>query len=171
MRSQLKLVPKVEIGPKIYQWKTDLSLLRIYWCFVVYYLLVSETYFYFPIVKFPELTVEEGIQKFKLFQHFGNNYNFMIYNFFSSVQFSHSAMSDSSMIGLPVHHQLPEFTQTQVHWVSDAIQPSHSLLSPSLPTLNLSQNQGLFKRVSSSHQVAKVLEFQLQHQSFPMNIQ
>ena len=95
MRSQLKLVPKVEIGPKIYQWKTDLSLLRIYWCFVVYYLLVSETYFYFPIVKFPELTVEEGIQKFKLFQHFGNNYNFMIYNFFSSVQFSHSAMSDS----------------------------------------------------------------------------
>ena len=68
--------------------------------------------------------------------------------------------------GLPVHHQLPEPTQTHVHWVSDAIQPSHSLLSPSPPALNLSQRQGLFKWVSSSHQVAKVLESQLQHQSF-----
>ena len=71
-----------------------------------------------------------------------------------------------SIPGLPVHHQLPEFTQTQVHWVGDAIQPSHPLLSPSLPALNLSQHQGLFKWVSSSHQVAEVLEFQLQHQSF-----
>ena len=68
--------------------------------------------------------------------------------------------------GLPVHHQLPEFTQTHVHWVSDAIQPSHPLSSPSQPALNLSQHQGLFKWVSSSHQVAKELEFQLQHQSF-----
>ena len=68
--------------------------------------------------------------------------------------------------GLPVHHQLPEFTQTPVHWVSDAIQPSHPLLSPSPPALNPSQHQGLFKWVSSSHQVAKILEFQLQHQSF-----
>ena len=65
--------------------------------------------------------------------------------------------------GLPVHHQLPEFNQTHVHWVSDAIQPSHPLSSPSPPALNLSQHQGLFKWVSSSHQVAKVLEFQLQH--------
>ena len=71
-----------------------------------------------------------------------------------------------SMPGLPVHHQLPESTQTHVHWVSDAIQPSHPLLSPSPPALNLSQHQSLFKWVSSSHQVAKVLEFQLQHQSF-----
>ena len=70
-----------------------------------------------------------------------------------------------SMPGLPVHHQLPEFTQTHVHRVGDAIQPSHPL-SPSPPALNLSQNQGLFKRVSSLHQLAKVLEFQLQHQSF-----
>ena len=61
--------------------------------------------------------------------------------------------------GLPVHHQLPEFTQTHVHWVSDAIQPSHPLSSPSPPAFNLSQYQGLFKWVSSSHQVAKVLEF------------
>ena len=68
--------------------------------------------------------------------------------------------------GLPVHHQLPEPTQTHVHRVSDAIQPSHPLSSPSPPTFNLSQHQGLFKWVSSSHQVAKVLEFQLQHQSF-----
>ena len=66
--------------------------------------------------------------------------------------------------GLPVHHQLPEFTQTHVHWVSDAIQSSHPLSSPSPPALSLSQHQGLFQWVSSSHQGAKVLEFQLQHQ-------
>ena len=67
--------------------------------------------------------------------------------------------------GLPVHHQLPESTQTHVHQVSDTIQPSLPLSSPS-PALNLSQHQGLFQWVSSSHQVAKVLAFQLQHQSF-----
>ena len=65
--------------------------------------------------------------------------------------------------GLPVHHQLPEFTQTHVHWAGDAIQPSHPLSSPSPPAINLSQHQGLFKWISSSHQVGKVLEFQLQH--------
>ena len=65
-----------------------------------------------------------------------------------------------------VHHQLQEFTQTHVYWVSVAIQPSHPLSSPYPPAHNLSQHQGLFKWVSSSHQVAKVLEFQLQHQSF-----
>ena len=70
-----------------------------------------------------------------------------------------------SMPGLPVQHQLPEHTQTHVHWVSDTIQPSHPLSSPSPPALNLSQHQGLFQWVSSSHQVAKVLEFQLQHQT------
>ena len=70
---------------------------------------------------------------------------------------------DWSTPGFPVHHQLPEFTQTYVHQVSDAIQPSHPLSSPS-PPFNLSQHLGLFKWVSSSHQVAKVLEFQLQHQ-------
>ena len=68
--------------------------------------------------------------------------------------------------GLPVHHQLPEFTQTHVHWVSDAIQPSHPLSSPSPPSPNPSQHQSLFQWVNSSHEVAKVLEFQLQHQSF-----
>ena len=73
---------------------------------------------------------------------------------------------DCSTPGLPVHHQFQEFTQTHVLWVSDAIQPSHPLLSPSPLAVNLSQHQGLFKWVSCSHQVAKVLEFQLQHQSF-----
>ena len=73
---------------------------------------------------------------------------------------------DCSTPGLPVHHQFLESTQTHVHWVSDDIQPSHPLLSPSPPSLNLSQHQGLFKWISSSHQVAKVLEFQIQHQSF-----
>ena len=68
--------------------------------------------------------------------------------------------------GLPVHHQLPESTQTYVHWVSDAIQPSHPLSSPSPPAFHLSQRQGLSQWVSSSHQVAKVLEFHLQYQSF-----
>ena len=71
-----------------------------------------------------------------------------------------------STSGLPVHHQLPVFTQTHAHRVGDAIQPSHPLLPPSPPAPNPSQNQGLFQRVNSSHEVAKVLEFQLQHQSF-----
>ena len=73
---------------------------------------------------------------------------------------------DCSTPGLPVHHQLPAFTQTHVHRVGDAIQPSHPLSSPSPPAFNLSQHQGLFKWVSSSHQVAKLMEFQLQHQFF-----
>ena len=66
---------------------------------------------------------------------------------------------------LPVHHQLQEFTQTHVHRVGDAIQPSHPLSSPSPPAPNTSQHQSLFQWVNSSHEVAKILEFQLQHQS------
>ena len=85
---------------------------------------------------------------------------------FSSVTRSCRTLCDCSTVGLPVHHQLPELAQTQIHWVGDAIQPSHPLSSPSTPDFNLSQHQGLFKWVSSSHQVAKGLEFQLQHQSF-----
>ena len=69
------------------------------------------------------------------------------------------------MPGLPVHHQVPQPTQTDVIRASDAIQPSHPLSSPSPPALNLSQNQGHFQGVRSSYQVAKVWEFQLQHQS------
>ena len=77
---------------------------------------------------------------------------------------------DCRMQNFPVHHQLPEFTQTHVHWVRDVIQPSYSLSSCSSPAFNLSQHPGLFQWVSSSHQVARVLEFQL-HQLLPMNIQ
>ena len=92
---------------------------------------------------------------------------------FSSVQFSSVAQScltlcdpmNRSMPGLPVHHKPPEFTQTHAHRVGDAIQPSHPLSSTS-PAPNPSQHQGLFQRVNSSHEVAKVLEFQPQHQSF-----
>ena len=85
----------------------------------------------------------------------------------SSVQFSRSVVSNSSryhnhsMPGPPVHHQLPEFIQTHVHRVRDAIQPSHPLSSPSPHAPNPSQHQGLFQWVNSSHEVAKVLEFQL----------
>ena len=88
---------------------------------------------------------------------------------FSSVTHSCPGLCDPmdcSTPGFPVHHQFPALAQTHVHWVSDAIQPSHHLPSPSPPAFYLSQHQGLFQWVSSSHQVAKVLELQLQHQSF-----
>ena len=86
---------------------------------------------------------------------------------FSSV--SQSCMTlcdpmDFSMPYFPVHHQLLDLSQTHAHWVSDTIQPAHPLLPPSSPAFNFSQHQGLFQWVSSSHQVAKVLEFQ--HQFF-----
>ena len=87
---------------------------------------------------------------------------------FSSVTQSCPTLCDSMnhiTPGLPVHHQLPEFTQTHVHQIGDAIQPSHPLSSPSLPAPNPSQHQDLFQWVNSLHEVAKVLEFQLQHQS------
>ena len=79
---------------------------------------------------------------------------------------THCNCMDCSTLGFPVHHQLLEFTQTHGHRVGDAIQPSHPLSSPSPPAFSLSQHQGLFQWVSSLHQVARVLEFQLQHQSF-----
>ena len=91
---------------------------------------------------------------------------------YSQSQFSHSVVSDSlrpmdhSMPGFPVHHQLPKPAQTHVHWVGDAIQPSHYLSSPSVIASKLSQHQGLSQWVSLPHHVAKVLELQLQHQSF-----
>ena len=92
----------------------------------------------------------------------------------NSVQFNSVTQScptlcdpmNRSMPGLPVHHQLPESTQTHVHWVGDTIQPSHPLLSPSSPALNLSQHQGLFKWVSSSHQVASVFPINLPKRRF-----
>ena len=95
----------------------------------------------------------------------------------SSVQFSSVTRScptlcdpmNRSTPGLPVHHQLPEFTQTRIHWVGDAIQPSHPLLFPSPPAPNPSQHQSLFQWVNSLHEVAKVLDFQLQHHSLQRN--
>ena len=98
----------------------------------------------------------------------------MYFHSISSVQFSSVTQScptlcdpmNRSTPGLPVHHQLLEFTETHVRRVSDAIQPSHPLSSPSPPAPNPSQHQGLFQWVNSSHEVAKVLEFQPQHQSF-----
>ena len=92
----------------------------------------------------------------------------------SDIQFSSVAQScptlcdpmNCSTPGLPVHHKLPGFTQTHVYRVGDAIQPSHPLSSPSPPAPNPSQRQGLFQWINSSHEVAKVLELQLQHQSF-----
>ena len=93
---------------------------------------------------------------------------------YTQVQFNSVARScptlcnlmNHSTPGLPVHHQLPEFPQTHVHQVGDAIQPSHPLLSPSPPAPNPSQHQALFQWINSSHEVAKVLEFQLQHHYF-----
>ena len=92
---------------------------------------------------------------------------------YCSVQFSSVTQScptlcdpmNRSTPGLPVHHQLPEFTQTHIHQVRDAIQPTHPLSSPSPPAPNPSQHQSLFQRVNSSHEVAKVLE----HHSFQRN--
>ena len=94
-----------------------------------------------------------------------------------SVQFSSVAQScptlcdpmNRSMPGLPLHHQLPEFTQSPVHRVSDAIQPSHPRSSPSPPAPKPSQHQRLLQWVNSSHEVAKVLEFQLQQHSLQRN--
>ena len=104
---------------------------------------------------------------------FADSGYFYQFYFFMTCQFSSVAQScptlcnpmDCSIPGSPVHHQLPELAQTHIHWVGDAIQASHPLSSPSL-AFNLSQHQGLFQCVSSSHQVAKGLELQLQPQSF-----
>ena len=114
-------------------------------------------------------------------KEFTTFYNFFIFlgdkdiqeHIIINIQFSSVAQLCSTLCnpmncstpGFPVHHQLLESTQSHVHWVGDAIQPSHPLSSPSL-ALNLSQHQGLFQWVSSLHQVAKLLELQLQHQSF-----
>ena len=88
---------------------------------------------------------------------------------FSSVTLSWQILwdpMDCSTPGLPVHHQLPEFTQTHVHWVGDAIQPSHPLSSPSPPTFNLSQHQGLFHWVGSLHPVVKYWSFSFSISAF-----
>ena len=106
-------------------------------------------------------------QSHYLFQKFSNLFCFP--SVFSSVAQSCTILCDlmdCSTPGLPVHHQLPELAHTHVHRIGDAIQPSHSLSFPSPSAFTLSQHQGLFQRITSVHQVAKVLEFQLQHQFF-----
>ena len=93
---------------------------------------------------------------------------------FSSVTQSSPTLCDPmdcSMPGLPIDHQLPEFIQTYVHWVGDAIQPSHPLLSLFLPAPNPSQHEGLFQPVNSSHEVAKVLDFSASASVLSMNTQ
>ena len=131
-----------------------------FWCFVVVWLWLSSQAF------------------FSLWSKHINSLQLILLLLFS-IQFSSVTQScptlchpmDCSTPGFPVHHQLPELTQTHVHWVGDAIQPSHLLLSPSPPAFNLSQYQGLFKWVSSLPQVAKELEFQVLASVLPMNIQ
>ena len=91
----------------------------------------------------------------------------------SSVAQLHVTLCDPMDCSMPrsaVHHQLPELAQTHIHWVGHTVQPSRPLLSPSPPAFNRSQHQGLFKWVSSSHQVTTVLELQLQHQSFQRRV-
>ena len=126
----------------IYNWKVE---------FIIFiYFLFTEVEFIYNFAEVPITHIQLGPQ-------------------LSSVTQSSLTLCDAmdcSKLGLPVHHQFPEFTQTHVHWVGGTIQPSHPQSSPSLPIFKLSHHQGLFKCVSSLHQVAKVLEFQLQHQSF-----
>ena len=143
----------------------------VFWSFIIYRLILSNFFYVYTLKgnthsKQKEMVYLIIITVVKKSQH--------LRRYFSSVQFSSVAQScptlcdpmNCSTPGLPVHHQLPEFTQTHIHPVSDAIQPSHPLSSPSPPAPNPSQNQGLFQWVNSLHEVAKVLEFQLQHQCF-----
>ena len=116
-----------------------------------------------------ELNWTELIVDLHYHVNFRHTAKYFSYIYISSVQFSSVSQScpticdpmNCSTPGLPVHHQLPEFKQTHVHWVNDAIQPSRPLSSPSPPAPNPSQHQSLFQWVNSLHEVAKVLEFQL----------
>ena len=117
----------------------------------------EESFFMFVVFETPIRTLIKILEVKGMFL-------FSLYDQFSSVAQSCPTLFDPmnhSTPGLPVHHQLPEFTQTHIHRFSDAIQPSHPLSSPSPPAPNPSQHQSLFQGVNSSHEVAKVLEFQL----------
>ena len=129
---------------------------------------------YFVLAFFPSPSLKQS-SFHNVNSHISCGISFPVAYYFHlvSVQFSSVAQPyltlcnpmNCSIPGLPVHHQFLEFTETHVLWVSDAIQPSHPLSSPSPPAFNPSQHQILFKWVSSSHQVVKVLDIQLQHQS------
>jgi len=114
---------------------------------------VPELFVYWVGRKFIEFLLEHCTEKFK--QTLWPTQVKLSVKFSCLVVLTLCDPMDCSMPGLPVHHQLLEFTQTYVHWVSDAIQPSHPLLSPSPPAFNLSQHHGLFQWVSSSHQVVR----------------
>ena len=117
----------------------------------------EESFFMFVVFETPIRTLIKNLEVKGMFL-------FSLYDQFSSVAQSCQTLCEPmnhSTPGLPVHHQLPKFTQTHVHRVSDAIQPSHPLSSPSPPAPSPSQHQSLFQWVNSSHEVAKILEFQL----------
>ena len=123
------------------------------------------------LIKISALLIEECIftqEKYALFAFSFYHLRVVLVHFSSVAQLCLTLLDpiDCSTPGFPVHHQLLELAQTHVRRVSDVIQPSHPLSSPFLPAFNLSQHQGLFQWVSSSHKVARVLELKLQHQSF-----
>ena len=121
------------------------------------------SFYYFLLILLPTEVIEQGWVKFSVLNisSLWSNYSVQLLSHVKLL-WPHGLQHP----GFPVHHQLPELAHIHVHWVGDAIQPLHPLSSPSPPAFNLSQHQGLFKWVSSLHQVAKVLELQLQHQSF-----
>jgi len=133
----------------------DFFLLSIYFMFNLHFFSSSWRWKMRALIFKPSLFCNASLYKYKI-----------IFQFSSVTQLYPTLCipMDCSTPGLPVCHQLPELTQTHVHWVGDAIQPSHPLSAPSPPAFNLSQHQGLFQRDNSSHQVSKVLELQLQHQ-------
>ena len=139
-----------------------------------YYVSQCQDYMWWPSVKDTQKMYERLLETNKWNTTGLTKIKSYYFQYGSSVQFSSVTQScltlcdpmNCSTPGLPVHHQLLEFTQTHVYLVSDAIKLSHPLSSPSPPAPNPSQHQGLFQWVKSSHEVAKVLEFHLQHQSF-----
>ena len=143
-------LPCLSSTPKVYSNSCSLS----WWCH--------------PTISAPVIPFSSRFQFFQcasLFKWVSSSHSVQ----FSSLSQSCPTLCDPmncSIPGLPVHHQLTEFTQTHIHRAGDAIQPSHPLSSPSPPSPNPSKHQSLFQWVNSSHEVAKVLEFQLQHHSF-----
>ena len=134
--------------------------------FLIYFTFILLHYMYpwsYPKSSFEAKCDRNKLKKKKRKTSWKRWYPFSSVQSLSRVQLCDPA--DCSTPGLPVRHQLPELALTHVHWVGDAIPPSHPLLSPFPPTFNLCQHQGLFKWLSSSNQVAKVLEFQFQHES------
>ena len=138
------------------------------WCWASFHVPLGHLYVFFWKMSIQVFCLFGNVF-FVFFFFFFDIELYILFIYFGLVQFSSVAQSCSTLCdpmncstpGLPVHHQLPEFTQTHVHRVSDAIQPSHPMSSPSPPAPNPSQHQSLFQWVNSSHEVAKVLEFQL----------